>query len=57
MRHDPTENEFMGNTPSGGEFKKKWGLSGWTMDPKHDDDANFKTKKGGDTYHKEQKPY
>jgi hypothetical protein len=49
--------EFGGNTPSGGEFSKKWGLHGWTADRQHDDDAHFKVKVGGDTYHKEQAPY
>jgi hypothetical protein len=47
------EKEFP-NTPTGGTFHKPWGLSGWTIDGEHNDDAHFKTKKGGDTYHKEQ---
>eukprot|EP00339_Tiarina_fusa_P021654 CAMPEP_0116996322 /NCGR_PEP_ID=MMETSP0472-20121206/168_1 /TAXON_ID=693140 ORGANISM="Tiarina fusus, Strain LIS" /NCGR_SAMPLE_ID=MMETSP0472 /ASSEMBLY_ACC=CAM_ASM_000603 /LENGTH=650 /DNA_ID=CAMNT_0004694907 /DNA_START=127 /DNA_END=2076 /DNA_ORIENTATION=+ len=54
IRHEGQE---WGNTPSGGRFPKAWGDHGWTSDPKHADDANFKLKEGGDTYHKEQKSY
>jgi hypothetical protein len=53
LRHD-SNNQQWGNTPSGGHFPQKWGEHGWTADPKHADDANFKLKVGGDTYHKEQ---
>ena len=41
-----------GNTPTGGKFVKPWGLHGWTTDPEHNDDANFKIKEGGDDSHK-----
>lgn len=54
LRHDQRPQQF-GNTPSGGTFTKEWGEHGWTSDTKHDDSANFKLKKGGDTYHLEQK--
>lgn len=53
IKHDPAPQQF-GNTPTGGKFPKEWGEHGWTSDPLHDDAANFKTRRGGDTYHLEQ---
>ena len=52
VRHNPGAQQF-GNTPSGGHFEREWGLHGFTSDPDHADSANFKVKKGGDTYHLE----
>jgi hypothetical protein len=53
VRRDHSSQQF-GNTPTGGTFPLEWGAHGWTSDPLHDDQANFKVKKGGDTYHLEQ---
>ena len=35
--HDDSDEEFT-NTPSGGKFKKPWGLHGWNTDPQHRSD-------------------
>jgi len=33
------ESEFgFSNTPSGGQFDRQWGLGGWMVDEKHNND-------------------
>ena len=37
VRNDPPGEEGYGfsNTPSGGQFDRKWALGGWKIDPEH----------------------
>mmetsp|Transcript_34963 Transcript_34963/g.51959 ORF Transcript_34963/g.51959 Transcript_34963/m.51959 type:complete len:670 (-) Transcript_34963:83-2092(-) len=40
-----SESEFgFSNTPSGGHFDRQWGLGGWMVDPKHDNDPRKERK-------------
>ena len=35
IRHDPPGEEGFANTPSGGQFDRKWAMGGWKIDPDH----------------------